>query len=146
MTAVTRPTPLGMPGPSVRVTTSNGITQVVSSPYPIHLATIPRSHMLGRWLVVVETAQVQTRDFRDLRDALRHAGTIIATLYRVDMSRRFTGPQRRAMGMGQCPAHVPCADPATCSIGRDHSHLCKAGPDFVSIWCTRHGRGGGGQT
>lgn len=135
----TRTAPTGTPGPSVRVTTTNGLTQVISSPYPIHRAVISRSHVLGRWLVVVETAQLQVRDFRELTAALRHAGTIIGTLYRVDMRSRFTGPQRHTMAMGHCPAHVPCDDRAACLIERpDHSHLCKRNPDFASIWCDRH--------
>lgn len=130
--------PTGTPGPSVRVTTTNGITQVISSPYALHRAVIVRSHVLGRWLVVVETASVQVRDFRDQRAALIHAGTIIGTLYRVDMRSRFTGPQRRAMGMGHCPAHVRCDDRAVCLIERDHLHLCKRNPDFASAFCDRH--------
>ena len=132
------------PGPSVRVTTSNGITQVISSPYAIHRATVCRSHTLGRWLVVIETAAVQTRDFRDMVQALQHAGTIIGTLYRVDMRSRFTGPQRHALAMGWCPMHVPCQDEAVCTIGRpDHRHICKERPDFLSIWCREHDRTGG---
>lgn len=134
----------GTPGPSVRVASSNGITQVVSSPYAIHRATVCRSHTLGRWLVVVETATVMTRDFRDLAQAVRHAGTIIGALYRVDMRSRFTGPQRHALAMGWCPAHVPCENRAVCSIERpDHKHLCKGRPDFMSIWCIDHTRSGG---
>lgn len=137
-----RRAPTGTPGPSVRVTTTNGLTQVISSPHPLHRAVICRSHTLGRWLVVVETATVQTRDFREMTDALRHAGTIIGTLYRVDMRARFTGPQRHAMAMGWCPAHIRCADPDSCLIGRDHHHLCKRNPDFASVFCDRHSPGG----
>lgn len=135
---------IGTPGPSVRVTTSNGITQVLSSPHAIHRAIICWSHTLKRWLVVVETAQVQTRDFRDKGDALVHAGLTIGALYRVDMRSRFTGPQRHALAMGWCPMHVECADKDVCAILRpDHKHICKGRPDFMSIWCIAHTRTGG---
>lgn len=134
----------GTPGPSVRVTVANGITQVLSSPHAIHRADISWSRTLGRWLVTIHTAQVQTRDFRHKGDALRHAGTIVGALYRVDMRSRFTGPQRHALALGQCPMHVACADPAVCSIERaDHKHLCRGRPDFMSIWCVHHQRSGG---
>lgn len=144
MTAPPRNPSVGTPGPSVRVTTSNGITQVLSSPHAIHRATISRSRPLGRWLVVVETATVMTRDFRDLAKALTHAGTIIGALYRVDMRSRFTGPQRHALAMGWCPMHVECADTSVCPIERpNHKHLCKGRPDFLTIWCREHDRSGG---
>lgn len=136
---------MGTPGPSVRVTTSNGITQVLSSPHAIHRATVQLSRALGRWLVVVETANVQTRDFRNWDDALRHAGTIIGTLYRVDMRSKFTAPQRYAMGQALCPRHVDCEDLAACPIERpDHRHICRGRADFMSIWCVDHNRAGGG--
>jgi hypothetical protein len=134
----------GTPGPSVRVSTANGVTQVVSSPYPIHYADVTLSRTLGRWLVTVHTARVHVRDFSTLPDALHHAGTVVGTLYRVDMRSRFTGPQRHALALGQCPRHVDCADLGSCSIARpDHRHICRKGADFQSIWCITHNRTGG---
>ncbi len=135
---------IGTPGPSVRVTTSNGITQVVSSPHAIHQADISWSRTLSRWIVVVHTAKVNTLDFPRKEDALLHAGLTIGALYRHDMRSRFTGPQRHALAMGWCPAHGPCAVPSVCAIERpDHMHLCRGRPDFVSIWCRGHSRAGG---
>lgn len=130
---------IGSPGPSVRVDRSNGVTQVISSPYPLHYATVARSRAIGgRWVVTVHTARVMPRDFGDYHAALHHAGIHVRTLYRVDMSRRFTGPQRLALAMGQCPAHVRCADPGECSIRDSHAHICKRGPEMASVWCRDH--------
>ena len=125
------------PGPSVRVDESNGIYQVSSTPYPIHRASVERG-ALNRWSVTVHTASVRKTWHGSLREALHTAGSHIATLYRVDMGRRFTGPQRHAMALGNCPAHIPCRDAGGCQISTGHVHLCRAAPWFASVWCERH--------
>lgn len=124
--------PTGTPGPSVRVDYSNGIYQVMSSPFPVHRATVEKG--VTGWVVIVHTASVRRTWHRNPTDALRDAGTKIGALYRLDMRSRFTGPQRQAIGLGQCPAHKPCRD-RTCTISASHSHLCRRAPWFASIWC-----------
>lgn len=133
----------GMPGPSVRTITHKGTFYVVSSPQLIHVARID-AHMVGpRYSVTVLTAEVTTRRFDNIGAAVRHAGTIVGALYRVDMRSKFTGPQRYAMGRNLCPARIPCPDGGECLRAPGevtHYHLClrapAAGP--VSVWCVDH--------
>ena len=125
------------PGPSVRVDESNGIYQVMSSPLPIHRASVERG-ALNRWSVAIHTAGVRKTWHGTLTAALQVAGTHVVTLYRLDMRKRFTGPQRYAMGQQQCPAHIACRDTGTCEIRTGHVHLCRAAPWFASVWCDRH--------
>lgn len=125
----------------IRVDHSNGVYQVITSPYPMHRATVARSRALGmRWVVNIHTAGVLATDHPTMAEALQTAGVRISALYRLDMRSRFTGPQRHAMAMGMCPAQLPtCADDA-CTIGTPHSHLCRRNPWLATIWCERHQR------
>lgn len=133
-------------GPSVRVIRNGRQFHVVSTPHPLHRAVVLRSLLGGpHWAVIVDTADVKVRRFpaRELKDALRHAGTIVGALYRVDMRSRFSGPQRFVMGRNLCPAKVPCPSGPSCdrrvNQGASHHHLCKRAPDSpITVWCTEH--------
>lgn len=133
-------------GPSVKVTPDGPGYRVESSPLPVHRGSVRLSVTLNRWVVRIHTAGVLATDHADVHTALRVAGSHIGALYRVDMRSRFTGPQRRALGLGQCPSHIRCVNPGGCPIERpDHSHLCRGNPETGSVWCERHqARGEGG--
>ena len=131
-------------GPSYRVDRIGAHYRVVTSPYPLHKATvIAPGTLYPGWTVVIESAQVRNRSFarENLALALQHAGRIVGALYRVDMRSRFTGAERFVMGRNQCPRRVPCPDLSTCARRNvpGHFHLCKRAPDSpVSVWCTEH--------
>ncbi len=134
-------TAMGALNLSVRVDHSNGVYQLLTHPHPIHRATVARSRLLGnRWVVTIHTAGVLATDHQDMQEALSVAGTRISALYRLDMRSRFTGPQRHAMAMGFCPAHLPACADAECSIRNPHSHLCRNNPWLATIWCEWHQR------
>lgn len=140
-------------GPSVRVVRRTGQSdsmadsyRLVSSPHPIHWGTV--TFIVGRWVAQSDTLPsrpLETFHARQLRDAVEWLGRLIGTQYRADLRARFTGPQRLAMGRGQCPAHRPCRDRSQCPIERaDHAHLCKELATTGSIWCPTHGGGADG--
>lgn len=140
--------PRGNIGPSFRVIRYDGATafKVVSSPYPLHWAMVVKTHITPGWIVSVETASVTPKRFGrlELREALYHGGLLVGALYRVDMRRKFTGPQRYAMGRNLCPAKTPCELGAECprvtGVTRDsHYHLCHGVPDGPNtVWCEWH--------
>lgn len=128
------------PGPSVRVVSKPYGLLVISSPHPIHHGTVV--YAVGRWVAMAETIpgmpyQTFHRTSRD--GAIQWLGGIVGAEYRKDMRRRYTGPQRRAMGLGQCPAHIPCRLPAHCPIRGDHGHLCRLSPASpITVYCDIH--------
>lgn len=132
------------PGVSTRVTRSGNRFIVVSYPHPVHWGVVSWNVALCRWIATVKTFHADNAFRRsEQQEALQWLATAIGARYRTDMRRRFTGPQVRAMGMGQCPAHRPCRDLGACPIERaDHAHLCKQSPaNPYTVFCDDHAGG-----
>lgn len=134
-------------GPSVRIVSRPNGWLIVSSPYPLHRGAVTLSTIVGRWVadaVTVKGAEsVRTFHHTEATRAIHWLSAVIGEAYRRDMRSRFTGPQRYAMGRGQCPAHVSCVAPDSCPIARrDHRHLCRRSPESpVTVYCIEHDRG-----